>query len=207
VLAVVQAIPADSVRRVVREVFARPEYEWVETIRRHWLRDLWWAFRDWLARFSAAHPTGARLLFWGALLLLIAILVHLGLTVWRIYRSTVAAPSAPVPGAPPVLLDARSHLARAEALASDGRYTEALAHRFIALVLELDRRKALTFHPSKTPAEYAREVRLGDAGQATFAGLVARLYRHVFGAEPVDEATYRDFGTTTGALLQHVVSN
>jgi len=207
VLGVVQAIPADSVRRVVREVFARPEYEWVETVRRHWLRDLWWAVRDWLTRLSANHPTGARLLFWGALLLLIAIFVHLGLTIWRIYRSTVAAPVASAPGAPPVLLDARSHLARAEALVRDGRYTEALAHRFIALVLELDRRQALTFHPSKTPAEYVREVRLGQAEQASFAWLVARLYRHVFGAEPVDEATYHDFGTATGVLLQHVVSN
>jgi hypothetical protein len=183
VLAVVQAIPADSVRRVVREVFARPEYEWVETVRRHWLRDLWWAFRDWLARFSTNHPTGAKLLFWGALVLLIAIFVHLGLTIWRIYRSTVAAPVLATPGALPVLRDARSHLERAEALARDGRYTEALAHRFFALVLELDRRKA------------------------SFTGLVARLYRHVFGAVPVDEAEYRDFGAVAGALSQHVVSH
>lgn len=206
-LAVIQAIPADSVRRVVREVFARPEYEWVETVRRHWLRDLWWAFRDWIARFSTNHPTGAKLLFWGALVLLIAIFVHLGLTIWRIYRSTVAAPVYATPGALPVLRDAHSHLERAEALARDGRYTEALAHRFVALVLELDRRKALTFHPSKTPAEYAREARLGDAGQASFTGLVARLYRHVFGAVPVDEAEYRDFGAAAGALSQHVVSH
>jgi len=205
VLAVVQAIPSDSVQRAVREVFARPEYEWVEMIRRHWLRDLWWGLRDWLARFSAQHPTGAKLLFWGALLLLITLLVHLGLTVWRIYRSTVAPTRAAAPGAAPVLFDARSHVARAEALARDGRYTEALAHRFIALVLELDRRQALTFHPSKTPAEYAREARLGDSGRASFTELVARLYRHVFGAEPVDEIEYRDFGATAAALLQHVV--
>jgi len=205
VLALVQAIPSDSVQRAVREVFARPEYEWIETVRRHWLRDLWLGFRDWLARFSAHHPTGARLLFWGALVLLIALLVHLGLTVWRIYRATVSPSGVVIPGVAPVLRDARGHLARAEALARDGRYTEALAHRFVALVLELDRRQALTFHPSKTPAEYAREARLRDAGQASFAGLVARLYRHVFGAEPCDEAEYRDFGATAGALLQDVV--
>ncbi len=204
-LAVVQAIPSDSVRRAVREVFDRPEYEWVEMVRRHRLRDLWWGLRDWLAQFSVQHPTGAKLLFWGALLLLIALLVHLGLTIWRIYRATMAPTRPATPGAAPVLLDARSHVARADALARAGRYTEALAHRFIALVLELDRRQALTFHPSKTPAEYAREARLGDSGRASFAELVGRLYRHVFGAEPVDEAEYRDFGATAGALLQHVV--
>ncbi len=204
-LAVVQAIPSDSVRRAVREVFDRPEYAWVEMVRRHWLRDLWWGLRDWLARFSARHPTGAKLLFWVALLLLITLLVHIGLTVWRIYRATVTPTRAAAPGVAPVLLDARSHVARAEALARAGRYTEALAHRFIALVLELDRRQALTFHPSKTPAEYAREARLGDSGRASFAELVGRLYRHVFGAEPVDETEYRDFGATAAALLLHVV--
>lgn len=200
-----QALPPDSVRRAVREVFARPEYEWVETVRGHWLRDLWWGLRDWLARFSAQHPTGAKLLFWGALALLIALLVHLALTVWRIYRATVIPSGTVGPSIVSILRDARSHLAQAEALARDGRYTEALAHRFLALVLELDRRQALTFHPSKTPAEYAREARLGDSGQASFSGLVTRLYRHVFGAEPVDEAEYRDFGAAAGALLQHVV--
>ena len=204
-LAVVQAIPRDSVQRAVHEVFARPEYEWVEMVRRHWLRDIWWGLRDWLARFSAQHPAGARLLFWGALLLLIVFLLHLGLTVWRIYRATVAPPRAEAPGAARGLEDAPRHLARAEALAQAGHYTEALAHRFIALVLELDRRRALVFHPAKTPAEYAREARLGDAGRASLAELVGRLYRHVFGAEPVDEAEYRDFGATATALLQHVV--
>ncbi len=206
-LLVVQGIPTDSVRHVVRQVFARPEYEWVEAVRRHWLRDLWWGLRDWLARFSENHPTGARILFWGSLLLLLALLVHLGFTVWRIYRATVAAPRAAAAGAPPVVLDARRLLARADALAADGRYTEALAYRFVALVLELDRRKVLTFHPSKTPAEYAREARLGGSGQATFAGLVNRLYRHVFGGEPADAAEYREFGAAAGALLQHVVSH
>jgi hypothetical protein len=205
VLAVVQTIPADSVRRAVHEVFARPEYDWVEMVRRHWLRDLWWGLRDWLARLSTQHPTGARLLFWGALVLLIALLFHIGLTVWRIYRATVAPARAPAPGGARGLDDASGHLARADALARAGHYSEALAHRFIALVLELDRRQALVFHPAKTPAEYAREARLGDSGRASLAELVGRLYRHVFGAEPVDAAGYRDFGATATALLQHVV--
>jgi hypothetical protein len=204
VLPAVQGIPADSIRRVVREVFARPDYEWVETVRRHWLRDLWRGLQQWLARLSAQHPTGAKLLFWGALLLLVALLAHIGLTVWRIYRATVTPSGLPLPGPAAVLLDARGHLARAEVLARDGRYTEALAHRFLALVLELDRRQALSFHPSKTPAEYAREARLADAGRASFGDLVGRLYRHVFGAEPVDAAQYHDFGVAAGALLQHV---
>jgi uncharacterized protein DUF4129 len=192
----------------VREVFARPEYDWVQTARRlHWLRDLWMRFRAWLDAFATQHPLGAKLLFWGALVALIALLVHIGLTVWRIYQVTVQQPAAA--GAAPAQerLDSRGHLARAESLARAGRYTEALAHRFLALLLELDRAEALTFHPSKTPAEYVREARLGAAGRATLAGLVSRLYHHVFGAEPLDERGYREFGAAAGSLLQHVASH
>jgi hypothetical protein len=200
-------VPADSVRRAVREVFVRPEYDWVEAARPlHWLRDLWMRFRDWLDRFSTTHPMGAKLLFWGALLALLGLLIHIGLTVWRIYRVTVRRQEMPGPGAAPALLDGRGHFERAEALARAGRYTEALAHRFLALLLELDRADALTYHPSKTPAEYVREARLGAAGRATLAGLVSRLYHHVFGAEPLDERGYREFGAAAGTLRQHVVS-
>lgn len=202
-----QGVPADSIHRAVSDVFTRPEYEWVQTVQRHWLRDLWWGLRDWLARLSADHPTAARLLFWGALLALIGLLTHLGLTVWRIYRATVAKPAASAPGLAPTLHDAKSLLTRAETLARQGRYTEALAYRFVALVLDLDRQKLVTFHPSKTPAEYVREARLGESGRATLAGLVSRLYHHVFGAEPLDEQGYREFSAAVGTLQQHVVSH
>jgi Domain of unknown function (DUF4129) len=200
-----QAIPADSIRRAVRDVFSQPAYDWVQVPHGHWLRDLWYRFRDWLDRFSTQHPLGARLLFWAALLVLLGLLVHLGLTVWRIYRATVERPgavAAPLGAAPG---DARAYLQRAEALARAGRFSEALAFRFLALLLELDRVEAVKFHPSKTPAEYVHEARLGAAGRATLAGLVSRLYHHVFGAEPLDERGYREFGAAAGAVL-HAVS-
>ena len=203
-LLLVQAIPTDSVRRAVEEVFARPEYSWVPSGRPlHLVRDLWLRFVEWLNRFGAQHPLGFKLLFWSTVLLLVALLVHLGWLGWRIYRSTVERPRAPAPGVP-MSVDARGHLARAEALARAGRYPEALAHRFIALLLELDRADAVTFHPSKTPAEYVHEARLGAAGRDSLAGLVARLYHHIFGAEPCDERCYREFGTAAGTVLQHV---
>ncbi len=199
-----QAIPTDSVRRAVQEVFARPEYIWVPGGRPlHLMRDLWLQFEEWLTRFGAQHPIGFKLLLWGAVLLLVALLVHLGWLGWRIYRSTVERPHVSAPGTR-MLIDARGHLDHAEALARAGRYTEALAHRFLALLLELDRAEAVTFHPSKTPAEYVHEARLGTAGRDSLAGLVAQLYHHVFGAEPCDERCYREFGTTAVTVLQHV---
>src|SRR2546422_6493963 len=44
-----------------------------------------------------------------------------------------------------------------------------------ALVLELERRRALAFHPSKTPAEYVGEARLDAAGRASLDRKSTRL--------------------------------
>ena len=145
-------------------------------------------------------------ILWGVLLVaLVALLAHLGYTAWRVYESTVRRPGPAAAAGAPLLADARAHLARADALARAGRYAEALGHRFIAVVLELERVKAVKFHPSKTPAEYVGEARHDDAGKGFFAGLVASLYRHLFGAEPVDAAEYAAFGDSAQAVIEHVL--
>jgi hypothetical protein len=197
-----QAGAADSLQRALRQVFARPEYRWTE--HRHplqWLINAWNAMLEWAHRAAGDHPV----LIAPLAVVLLVLLVHLSWTGWKIYRSHVQ-PQGParMPGAP-VLADARAHLARADALARAGRYAEALGHRFVAVVLELERAQALKFHPSKTPAEYVAEARLDEAGKGSFAGLVARLYRHLFGAEPVDAAEYAAFGDSARLLVQHVL--
>lgn len=198
-------MPADSLRRALADVFARPEFRWAE--RRHplqWLRTLWGRLTDWLDAFQSANP-GLFDVFVAVLLVLLAgILAHVTYVVWRIVRPTARAEGR-VPaagGAHPD--DARAHLDRAEELARAGRFAQALAHRFVALLLELEGSRALTFHPSKTPAEYVGEARLDAAGRASLAGLVARLYRHLFGAVPCDEGIYREFGAAAHLVVQHV---
>lgn len=201
-------IPADSVRRAVATVFARPEYEWAPTTKPlHWLRHLWNGFVDWLGRLDSQHPLLYQVVFWAAVLVLIALLAHLGYTAWRIYRSTVATPTGPAQRVRPPAGGADQQLARAEALAREGRYTEALAHRFLGLLFQLDRLQALRFHPAKTPAEYMREAKLGAAGRVSFAELVAALYTHVFGAVPCDAQGYREFGAAAGTVVQHAASH
>src|SRR6185436_20629555 len=123
---------------------------------------------------------------------------------WRVLAPRAVGSVASTAGAA-VVLDARSHRARAEELARAGRYAEALGHRFLAVVLELEQAHAVRFQASKTPAEYVGEVRLDDAGRATFTALVARLYRHLFGALPCDELEYREFGATADQLRRHVL--
>src|SRR5256885_12642445 len=130
----------------------------------------------------------------------------MGYVVWRITRPTVHTPARAGGASGLRLEDGRAHRERADELARAGRYVEALAHRFVALLLELERRRALTVHPSKTPAEYVREARLDESGRASFADLVARLYRHVFGAVPCDAATYQAFGAAADAAFRHVAA-
>jgi len=75
VLGLLQGVPADSIRRAVREVFLRPEYRWVAGDQPlHWFRDLWRRFVEWLARLTTAHPALSQVVFWGLLFLLVALL-------------------------------------------------------------------------------------------------------------------------------------
>ncbi len=189
-------------------MFARPEYEWVERQRiLSWLATQWHNLTTWLSRFSEQHPLGFNVALALVALALVFLVVHVGYVIMRIVRPAVrsgAATSAVTGGK---IMDAAAHLEIAAALARAGRYTEALAHRFLAVVLELDRRKALRFHASKTPAEYIGEVRLDDSGRASFATLVAALYRHLFGAVPCDASEYAALGATAQDLARglHVV--
>lgn len=187
-------------------MFAQPEYQWVRPARPlRWLYDWWNALMNWLNGLADHHPVAFNVLLVTLSLVLLLLLIHIGYVVWRIARpSTQTAPAAPG-GEPVTMLDARAHLTRAEELARAGRYVEALAHRFLAVVLELEQARAVRFHASKTPAEYVGEVRLDEGGRATFAELVTRLYRHLFGAVPCDEAEYRDFGRTAQQVTRHVL--
>ena len=199
------APPADSLRRALAEVFARPDYAWVPRFDLgDWMREQVLQLLDWIGRQQTAHPAAFKVVLTILIAVLAGLLIHMGYVVWRITRPTVHTLARAAGATGLRLEDARAHRERADELARAGRYAEALAHRFIALLLELERRHALTFHPSKTPAEYVREARLDESGRASLADLVARLYRHVLGAVPCDDATYHDFGATADAVFRHV---
>src|SRR3989442_1717658 len=173
----------------MREVFARPEYRWNERPDPWaWIVAVWDRLLDLLDGLQRGPPAGFKVLLALLTLVLVGLLAHMGYVVGRITRPTARTPAwgegAGGIGAPE-LADGRAHRLRAEELARVGRYAEALAHRFVALVLDLERRRALAFHPSKTPAEYVGEARLDAAGRASLAGLGARLYRPLFGGVPL----------------------
>ena len=201
-------VPADSLRRVIGEVFARPEYDWIEQRRiLSWLATQWHNLATWLDQFAEQHPLGFNVALALVALALVFLVVHIGYVIMRIVRPAVRSGAVTAAATGVRIMDAAAHLEIAAQLARAGRYAEALAHRFIAVLLELDRRKALRFHASKTPAEYIGEVRLDDSGRASFATLVAALYRHLFGAVPCDASEYAALGETAQDLARgpHVV--
>jgi hypothetical protein len=196
-----QAFTADSIRAVLEHVYAGPEYDW--TVRRHPLQfvfDWYGDLRDWLAQLEIAHPVAYWVLIGVMTGVLAAVLVHFGYLIWRALRPRQREPAAMTP-AISGRRDAAWHLVESRRLADSGQCSQALAHRFASLILDLDQRKILRFHPSKTPAEYVREARLDTHTAESLRELVALLYRHVFGGMPCTDHDVTAFDRRASALV------
>jgi hypothetical protein len=203
VIQAAQAPAADSVRAVLRAIFAGPQYRWA--VRRTFadvLRGLLQRIQDFLDHLLASHPITFIALMLTLALVAVLLFTHMALTVRRAFRRGAPTPvdtSVPLPAT----RDAAFHLSEAKRLAAAERYAEALSHRFLALVLQLEERKAVTVRPSRTPAEYAREVRLDGEGRAGFSALVATLYAALFGRGEVDAAAFDAFDRSASSVVQH----
>jgi len=180
---------ADSLRSILDSVFSAPDYRWVE--RPHpfaFLLRGWQWLMDWLAREQGRHPDLFWLLFWLLIAVLVAILVHGVWVMARTIRAAGAPPSAAAPA--PEARGAPWYRREAARLARLGRFPEAMQAEFLAVVLELDRRGIVRFHPSKTPAEYAREARLDEPAREGLRGLVRSLYGYAFAGQPCDREAF-----------------
>ena len=189
-----QGLPPDSIRSAIRHVLSAAEYDWRPAPR----PSLWSKVMSLLARALAwldhLHET-APPAYYAVIGLMVAILVaivaHFVYVWWRTVRA-VAPPGASPPATGEVI-DAAWHLREAHRHGAAGRYAQALGHRYVALMLTLERQRALQFDPSRTPAEYAREMRLDETGRAGFTELVESLYRHLFGGVPCTADTWTEF--------------
>lgn len=202
----VQAPPADSVRAVLQRVYRASEYEWNPPRDLFgFLRRLAFGVLDWFGQLELTHPVAYWALLGVLMTMLVAIVVHFSYLIWRALRPAEVVDSR-VRVAARHPRDAAWYLREARRLAEEARYSEALAYRFTALVLDLDGRSALKFHPSKTPSEYVAEARLDGAGRSRLAELVASLYRHLFGGEPctADDVWY--FDRRAGELRARIAS-
>lgn len=176
--------PADSLRAVLDSVFAGPAYRWVARPNPLAFLLRWWReLRTWLASLQRDQPVVYWLIFWLLVVVLVAIFVH---AVWLMVRTIQASGAASREGAGPAaeIRDATWYRKEALRLAATGRYPEAMQADFLGLVLELDQRRLLRFHPSKTPNEYTYEVNLPDAGRVELRRLVRVLYGYAFARLP-----------------------
>jgi hypothetical protein len=179
-----QAPAADSLRAVLDSVFSQPEYRWVAIPHPlAFLRRWWQLLQDWLTVARERHPELFWALFWCLLAVLAAILVH---GMWVMAQTLRAASAPPTAGHAPAgeVRGASWYRREAIRLARLNRYPEAMQADFLGLVLELDQRRVLRFHPSKTPNEYTTEVQLDQPSRDAFRSLVRTLYGHAFAREP-----------------------
>jgi hypothetical protein len=143
----------------------------------------WWnALVEWLNQLAGNHPALFQLLLWGLAAALAALAAH---AIWILIRTT-RRPATPGRAGPArgsaIVRNAAWYAAEAERLFRKGRYAAAMQADFVRLVLELDARNRVQFHPSKTPLEYLAEVPPPARGE--FGGLVGDLYRYAFAGVP-----------------------
>ena len=184
-------IPSDSLRRLLDTVFESPAYAWrsddatLNSIARWW-RDL----IAWISQMRAANPEAYRIFVAALIAVLLAILLH---ALWVFIR-TLRGAAEPRDVAHPERVaerpDAAWHLRTADGLAAEGRCREALQHAFVSVALRLDEAGRVAYHPSRTPAEIAREARVGPAEGARLQAMVQSLYAAVFGGAPCGPNEY-----------------
>jgi hypothetical protein len=182
---------ATAFRAVLDSVFAAPEYRWADVPAPARLLHDWWArLGEWLGALRAENPAVYRLLLLVILLVLVAFLAHGVWVVWQTLRGAAAPAASGRGSSAPAARDAAWYRREADRAAAAGRIAEALQLAFVGLALGLESQGLLRYHPSKTPAECAREARLDPADHARLGGLVGSLYACAFGGVPCDAEEY-----------------
>lgn len=179
-------------RAVLDSVFATEPYQWTPPPALLQLLSEWWRrLVTWLDGLRMDNPLLFRILFAAILLVWLGILAHAAWLVWRTIRGAAHSERAPEPGLEGELRDADWYSRAADRAAEEGRLTEALQLAFVALALTLESAGLLRYHPSKTPAECAREARLSGTDRDRLRGMVRTLYAGAFGGRAIGLDDYR----------------
>ena len=183
---------AAAYRAVLDSVFASPGYRWAEMPAPERLLREWWArLGDWLTGLRADNPAVFRFLMIAILAGLVLLLAHGVWVIWRTVRGgTVPGRGASRAGTGDAR-DAAWYRREADRAAAAGRIAEAHQLAFVGLALGLETDGLLRYHPSKTPAECAREARLAPEDRARLGELVQSLYACAFGGGPCGPEDYR----------------
>jgi hypothetical protein len=137
------------------------------------------------------NPTAADVLFWSLALVLVVIFVHGGWIMYRTIQGATAAEAGAGRVTSMAVRDEKWFDRLANALAAEGHFAEAMQAAFTALMLRMDARGILRYHPSKTAREYAREARLGPASLADLRAAVGELYDYAYAGRPAGPEQYQ----------------
>ena len=183
---------AGRYRAVLDSIFATEPYQWTPPPPILRLLSEWWErLVLWLEGLRTDNPLLFRAFLIVILLAWVGIFVHAAWLVWHTVRGAARAERAPPPPAAGERHDAEWYSRAADRAAEEGRLTEALQLAFVALALTLEGAGLLKYHPSKTPAECAREARLTGGDRDRLRGLVRTLYASAFGGRAIGLEDYR----------------
>lgn len=179
---------------MVDTVLNRPEYRWEHAGgKSNFLSRLFQDLLAWLFDLRDSNPALYQFIIWSLVAILLLILLHGGIVMYRTMRGASTTSGGGVETGRIVVRDARWYRQQAERLAGAGRYAEAMQAAFMHLVLRLDARDVLRYHPSKTPQEYAREARLADDEKARLRETVRGLYACAYAGARCDAMIYREW--------------
>ena len=183
---------AERYRAVLDSLFATEPYQWAPPSAVLRLISEWW---DWLGAWvdglKANNPLVFRIFLAVVLLAWLGIFLHAAWLVWLTVRGAARVERSvalPVTGE---RRDAEWYSRAADRAAAEGRLIEALQLAFVALALTLESQGLLQYHPSKTPAECARDARLAGTDRERLRALVRSLYAHAFGGRAMALDDYR----------------
>ena len=189
-------VATDSLRAALDSVFRSPKYAWRAEDPALAAVARWWrALLDWIAGLREASPIAYRVFIAVLVLLLLAVIAHALWVLVRTIRGAAQAADSTTAPAPVARRDAGWYARSADALAAEGRFAEALQRAFVGLALTLDTRGLLSYHPSRTPAEVARDARVGADDRDRLRALVRTLYAAAFGGAPCGPEEYRAWRT------------
>lgn len=139
-------------------------------------------------------------------LALLAILVHLGWTIWLFARR----PKGPGTAAGSDGSTVYEHLSfeqlrqKSRELARAGAFREAAGVLLIALLRRLEAFNVLRFHSSKTNGEYLREYSGELAGRPQFVQFIATFERSIYGGLEIPMQTYETMNSLAERILNDV---
>ena len=148
------------------------------------------------------------LMLW-CILALLAILAHLGWTIWLLTRSgggrSARGSNRDLPA--DEITSSDRLWERSRELAGAGAFRDAIGVVLLALLRQLEALEVVSFHKSKTNGEYVREYPPNLPGRGAFQDFVSVFERTIYGGLPVARPTYETMVSTAQRIIDDVGQN